>query len=954
MLIGAIALWGAAAQAQTAPAAQGAAPAAETVPPANEIVVTGTLFRTKVETAAPVTVLSAQTIQKQGIVTVSDAIRSISADNSGTLPPAFPGAFAFGATGVALRGLTVNSTLVLTDGLRNADYPIGDDGVRDFVDLNTLPLAIVDHVDIQKDGASYLYGADAIGGVVNLILKPTFQGAEGTVEGGWTERGGDNNEHIDLTLGKGDLDTDKYNFYISGEYQHDDAIKAIDRPFPFNTTNLTSIGGGNPSNGQPQLFSGSIYGSVQPATMLTPGDITTGTPVLNPATANAQNPNGLPYPTQILAPGGCGPKGKTSVDNLGNNYCAQNLDAGLFDYPRETRAGIYGRFTVQLNPQTTGYISLSYFQNSVYQPQTPPQIQNSTPNNTNTIVLPAVLSNGQLNPNDPYANIIDPATGQRESALINYAFGGVPSSFSTTDHAYRFVGDLKGLWQGWNWEAGLAAEHEDLDYAQTGFLNYPNLLAAINNGTYNFINPGANSAAVINAIDPIVRKTSTSDLVSIDLTATHPILDLTGGPLNFGAGVHAQMEDQVNPELNPNGIYEGLGVDHASGHRDVASVFFEFDAPVFKQLDLNVAGRYDHYSDFGDAFSPKATVKWTPIKEFALRATYSQGFRAPSFAESHTAAVGGFVNFQPSQSAAAYYAAHGGDGYVQQYPLEEVSIANPNIKPERSKSFTVGTVFQPVSFLSATIDYYYIQKEDLIAPGSQGPALNAYFAGQALPAGDTIVADKPDPNAPGPGNPAYVAGLSNLARPLVVGTEYTNANSLITTGFDVEVRGRYSLPWDVKLTTDFNFTDILTFRYSTPGLPTYDYVGTESPYNLSSGAGTPKYKINASTTLTKDRVSFTTTVNWVSGMLENAEDLGFATCISNLTGDCKVKGFASVDTNLDVKVNDKIDLFLNAYNLFDALPSIDQINYGGINYNPTYQEAGIIGRAFKVGMHFKY
>ncbi len=89
---------------------------------------------------------------------MTDAIRSIAADNSGTLPNAFSGAFATGASGAWRSArLTVNSTLVLTDGLRDADYPIGDDGIRDFVDLNTLPLAVVDHIDIDKDGASAIY-----------------------------------------------------------------------------------------------------------------------------------------------------------------------------------------------------------------------------------------------------------------------------------------------------------------------------------------------------------------------------------------------------------------------------------------------------------------------------------------------------------------------------------------------------------------------------------------------------------------------------------------------------------------------------------------------------------------------------------------------------------------------------------------------------------------------------
>jgi iron complex outermembrane receptor protein len=902
-----------------------------------EVVVTGTLFRTRTETAAPVTVLSQKSITQQGIVTVSDAVRSISADNSGTLPPAFPGAFAFGATGVALRGLTVNSTLVLTDGLRNADYPIGDDGVRSFVDLNTLPLAAVDHIDVLKDGASSLYGADAIGGVVNMILKPQFQGVEGTVEGGFTQHGGDANQHVDVTVGMGDLDTDKYNVYVSAEYSHDDPIRADQRPFPFNTSDLTSIGGLNPGNGQvvPGVYlNGSVYAAVAPATLNTPGDLLLATQA---------------GPFQILnqtSPGttGCGPLGKASTDKLGNAYCAQDLDSYLYDYPRLTRGGVYGRFSVQFNPQTVGYVSFDYQESHDYQPEGVQTIQASGPVNTTAIALPAFLPGGAPNPNNPFsANPAGPYYG--DAALISYSFPDAQQW--STDHSYRGVADVKGLVSGWDYEVGLVAQYQSLDYIQKGYIYYPALIAAVTNGTYNFVNPSANSAALVNAISPTESKTATSSLYSFDVHATRPIMDLPGGPLSLGFGLHAHYEDQNNPEINVGENYENLGVDHAFGHRNVESAFLEVDAPLLHALDANLSGRIDHYSDFGTNFSPKIEIKWTPIKQLALRATGSTGFRAPSFAEKGTAAVGGFVNYTVANdpnAPASYIAAHGDDGYVTNtYALEEVTTSNPNIKPEHSQSYTVGAVIQPISNISASVDFYYIQKTDLIAPASYGAALAAYYSGQALPAGDSVVADNPDPSAPGA-----------LARPVIVSVPYTNGNSLITTGIDVELRGAWTLPYDVKLTTDFNWTDIFEYRYSAIGSPTYDYVGTESPYNLSSGAGTPKYKANWTTTLTYGPASAAVTVNYVSSIFENADDLGAPFCISTLPGNCTVSAFWDVDLHFDYKVTDKIDLFANIYNVADALPPVDQINYGGINYNPTYEEAGIIGRAFKLGVHVKY
>ncbi len=156
-----------------------------------EIVVTGSLLRrVDIESPSPVTIMTAEDIQKTGLTTIADVVRTLSADNSGTLPTAFGNAFAAGASGVALRGLTVNSTLVLIDGRRAANYALADDGERGFVDLNTIPLAAVDRIEVLKDGASSIYGADAIAGVVNVITKKSYQGGEVSAEIGKAQHAG--------------------------------------------------------------------------------------------------------------------------------------------------------------------------------------------------------------------------------------------------------------------------------------------------------------------------------------------------------------------------------------------------------------------------------------------------------------------------------------------------------------------------------------------------------------------------------------------------------------------------------------------------------------------------------------------------------------------------------------------------------------------------------------------
>lgn len=178
------------AAAQDAPAQQTATVAAPSDPgQGTEIVVTGTLFRDSNATSiSPVTVLSAETLQRANITTAQDAIRSVSADSAGSISTGFRNGFSAGGAAVSLRGLGVSSTVVLIDGLRSANFPLNDDGHNAYVDLNSIPFSIVDRIEVLKDGASSTYGADAIGGVVNLISKKHFEGVEGPVQGGATER----------------------------------------------------------------------------------------------------------------------------------------------------------------------------------------------------------------------------------------------------------------------------------------------------------------------------------------------------------------------------------------------------------------------------------------------------------------------------------------------------------------------------------------------------------------------------------------------------------------------------------------------------------------------------------------------------------------------------------------------------------------------------------------------
>jgi iron complex outermembrane receptor protein len=912
--------------AHAAPVAAQTSSGEQAPPKLEEVVVTGSLVRREdIITPSPVTVISAEDIEKSGMTTITDVVRSISADNSGTIPTAFGLGFAAGSSGVSLRGLTVNSTLVLINGRRATAYPLADDGQRSFVDLNTIPLSAVDHVEVLRDGASSLYGADAIAGVVNIILRETFQGATTDAEVGFSERGGGGSRRVSGLFGAGDIRSDRYNAFVDVEYQKDDRLAVRRRPFPFNTNDLSSIGGANLIFGQPTQFTGSTFGSVTPATLGTPGDLTSGTPI----------PGAVSQP---LRP--CGAGSRQATDGSGNVYCAQNLLANTDDAPSEERVGVLAKLTVGVSDNAQAYVTGSFYQNTVVVDNTQRQIQNSTPHNTNTIALPPTLSNGSLNPNNPFA-----ALG--EYALINYAFGDLNTRQIERDRVIRLVAGLKGQLGGWDYDTALVVNHSALDTEMPGFPSFSGVIKAITNGTYSFVNPASNSAAARALVSPTPVKTSTTDMDSIDLRLSRDLFELPGGQaLKLGLGAEGRYESQFDPNFNANLDILGLGVSQTEGSRQIYAAYAELDAPIIKQLEIDISGRYDRYGDFGGKFVPKAGFKFTPLPQFTLRGTYSQGFRAPSFAENGSSSAEGFINYTPPPSFAALHAAN--PGYVAQYSLASLSIANPNIKPETSDSYTLGLIVQPVKQVTLSADYYYIKKRQVIAPGDSAPGLAAYYAGQPLPPGYIITPDAPDPSAP-----------AALPRPAVVASPYVNKTSLTTDGLDLGARISTDLVRGVRLTSDLEITKIFSWKFIGADGSALQYVGTEGPYILSSGAGTPRYRGRWSNSVDVGPATVSVNAYYVSGFYMFGPDAAPGCLYNDPNGNpfppnCHVASFLDVDLTGEYHFGDHLLVSGVVENVANRLPPFNPANYAGVNYNPTYAQAGIIGRFFRVGFSYKF
>jgi len=968
------------------PVAEGQDRSAETTEaPADEeqyapIVVTGTLFRDSNATSiSPVTVLSSETLERANITTAQDAIRSVSADSAGSISTGFRNGFSAGGAAVSLRGLGVSSTVVLIDGLRSANFPLNDDGHNAYVDLNSIPFSIVDRIEVLKDGASSTYGADAIGGVVNLISKKNVQGIEGSVQGGTTEQGDGSHYRATLTAGFGDYQEKGFNFYLNGEYTYDGYITNHSRGYPFNTLDLTPSGLADRNLNDQSLTTANpeaVVTRVSQSDLNNPLAGQVGAPLTNQY--RLLNPNACAFGTFTVTTGAAQGTG-----------CRHNLpDEYSIIQPKQQRYSTTGRLSVRLSDNLEAFATGSYSHSEVSIKGTPSAIRQTQPfggsaaiaSNNPGIVLPfyvcsagvncATAADRRLNPNNPYA--VAGADPTQNAARIYYLFGDIPAGSDRYVDVFRASAGISGeLGSGFRFRLNGVYARDNFSVTQHGFLNIQGLLGAINTGAYNFVNPERNTAAVRAQISPDVTTPSYSTTATIGGSIIKSLMQLPGGDLNVGAGFQVRRETLMNRNQNADLAYYALNTSSAQGRQTVTAGFFEIDAPFMNEIDLNISGRYDHYSQGYSHFSPKVGLKFTPIEQIALRATYSQGFRAPTFAEYNPASsYSGFSSYSPLPP---FVAAHPGNpAYTSTYNIGSGATGNPDIKPEVSRSFTFGTMFKPTRWFSLTADYYNIKKSNLIVSGPlRADAIKAYYGQTNATAGCAALA------AVGPGYQCNVIDAPDpvnpnaLPRLLVFNVPYVNANYQVSSGIDVQATANVRLADSMRLTSRLDVTRVLQLDLVTPAGVVQKYAGTLGPYELSSGGGTPQIRGNWQNTLDIGDFSLTTTAYYVGRIKQVAADeispvngeidlscshtLAPVPTGGDVNKQCYIRPFVYVDLNAGIKVNDQFRFFVNIQNLTNARSPLAAGAYtSNPNYLSSWHYAGLVGRNFSAGASFNF
>jgi iron complex outermembrane receptor protein len=916
------------------------------------VTVTGSIIkRTDFETPSPIQVVTSEDLAQSGYTSVSEVLRNLAANGQGTLSQSFNFAFAGGASGVALRGLTVGGTLTLIDSQRMVPYALSDDSQRNFVDVSNLPFNVIDSVEVLKDGASAQYGSDAIAGVVNVKLKRTFTGVTVTGEGGTSSKGDGSSEHLAAMAGIGDLANDGYNAYLALEFRHQDQILVGSRHGFWTTLDWTPYGG---ADTRPGAYSPGLV----------PFPRLLGGYVLNPAT------NAVDATTNFLSPTGC-----LNFATYQANGCIYNSPEQI--QPNTQNINALGRLTKNLAGDWQAVFTGSLFQSDseqvaryqrynglsgsstvAYGPGVNPTFVNVSP-----IMLPVGAPNNPFNAPAPLVALFP-------------QIGPVATNFH--NDTYRLFGDLRGTAGGWDLDATAGWMYSKVNQLYTGAIDPTQLQIAALNG-FNFATASGQQMEEAFALPTHTTDTNTMEVV--DVHGTRELTQLPGGPLALALGAgynHLYKNSPAAPEAAA-GLYPSLNAAYVIGGQSNYNGYAEIYAPFFTGFELQLSGRYDKYNTYGSSTTPKVGIKWEPFRMLSIRGTYGKGFRAPNPAEAGT-------------SAALFGGAPGNDAILCPTPgnplaggnfpsqcnlgLAGLAVATRNLQPETSTNYTGGFIFKPVNSTSISFDYWDIKVNQDIQSGT-----NLFFlSGGALGAGPIVRgAQEIQPFCNLPANQTCTqAQLVPLITPVGViayqAFPYINASQTHVNGVDLDFLSRFDVG-PGKLTAQLNASYELHYDFGIAGA-TYDLAGTHGPSIISGDTGNPKIRAVGSVAWDQGPFNLTVSVNYVGrfNLLDptNGEpDCETAMVFGGVYGGrwpgsvpqsilnqyCEVSSFTSVDLYSQYAVSKHFSVHASAINVLGTNPPVDMTTYGSpanLPYNPAMHQAGAVGRYLTLGATYTW
>ncbi|OYQ34608.1 hypothetical protein CHU95_11440 [Niveispirillum lacus] len=666
-----------------------------------EIVVTGSrIMRRDATTVGPITTLTSADIAAAAPLSVGQLLQQLPGAGSSLNSNGTAGV-SHGSSSINLRNLgtggTANRVLVLVDGNRWVNGA-GTRGFRDFVDLNTIPMGIVDRVEILKDGASAIYGSDAIAGVVNIHTKKTFDGADAKVMGGVTSRGDARSLSAETTLGRV---FGQGSFLISASYVDQQPIFIEDRK-------LTTISLAGPTAAGPLGY------------YRLPG-VTTGTNRL----------------VKIAGAAGTSPSDFrlwTAADSV-------NAETGTYAVGPSERTGLFGRLTWDFLPTVRGKIEGMYNKRLSDQKFSPlvSRIRGS-----DGMTMPA------NHPFNPFGRAFSGSTFDIQRQLVEMDFRYNEQNVKTQRYAAGLEGEFD-LGTEWRWDLFYSYARNDATFTSRNQIDQDKLALAIGPNDRCVANScvpinifGTLTPAMIDYIRYNARDENGTRQQQAAFNISGSLFDLPAGELGMAAGVEYRKEegyDDPDPIVSATPRFQtfrrttSAPRDPTRGQYDLWESYLELnvpllaDLPLVQSLDLSAAARYSDYSTFGDTITTKLGLSYRPISDLMIRSTFSEGFRAPSISELYAGARQ--TNLPATDPCNGGGAGRPGcTGVPTTYNQRDfnnggiLSTVGGNVllQPETADTWSVGTAWTPdmVDGLTVTADWYQIKIDNAISSlGSQ-------------------------------------------------------------------------------------------------------------------------------------------------------------------------------------------------------------------------------------------
>jgi len=867
-----------------------------------KVTVTGSrIKRIDMEGPSPVVVITSLEMEQRGFSQVSEVLDSLVQNTGGTADQSFTFGFVPATAAPDLRGFGQNATLVLVDGRRIPVYPIPQSGVSNIVDFASIPTVQVDRIEILTDGASAIYGSDAIAGVINIITRKDFDGISLDLRMGDTADGGYGSERVQLFAGTGAGDT---RISASLEYGHKDPIWARDRAYAASDV-------ANPRGSY----------SVGGATF-----IDWDTPSLD---FIFQAPNcGQPD----------GPLGGQGIPDQGVNifgtgaaneqWCGFNRTAHrqLFAEQKRTSASVYMEH--DLGETVTAFAKVGFTDQRTNWQLEPNFyggfIFGSTPATANVITpltqplwgwVPAGAAN---NPG--------PDAATNGGAFIRRLIEFGPRSSDVQNNGIHALAGLQGSFGSRNvfdWDAAIAYNETDLVVIR------PNIISstfneAVSNGLDLF---QTIPQSVVDTTSFLATRNAESTNVTVDATISGDTgWEIQGRPVAFALHTDFTSEEfSNNPDpISANGdAFDGGSA--GSGERDHYGLGVEVAVPLLDSVHLSAALRYDDYDDLsttGDATSPKIGIEWRPISELLFRAGWGESFRAPDMQRLFGATTNAFTTVNDPVTG------------LQVQSVAIRSGSNPNLVPESGTNYNVGVVYEAFDGFSVAVDWVSIELEDIVTTLSIQTILNLCGPLQDGPTCDQVTRDAQ----------GTLQGGS-------ISSQASNLSLQSYEGIDFDVR----YVWD---TARFGTITPQLSGSWVSSLETQATTASDVTKNIGF-ATLPEWRINFNLGYVYQDFNATLFVMWVDEMcgVNGGTTPGATTCGPNdplITDDEFIKAYTLVNLNTSYEFGDFGRVSLGINNLFNEDPSEDPTSN---NWPWFYNNGGYsnpIGREITLAYNKKF